>query len=300
MIRSKFSKAWVPVALYAACMMHGLLSSNALAADSDLLQKIQKDDKIYQALPEKIKAAGVINAATAADSPPWEFLDEKGELIGADIDLSAALGRVLGVEVKNNKTEFANIMPGLQSGRYDVGISSMGDYLARQKTVDFVDYYRGGVSFLIRSGTAKPEKLTDLCGAKIGVMKGSDSEKRALANNDTCVSGGKPAMTVNSYPTQDNAVLALTSSRVDYVSADAAVNGYTAAQVGGALENVVSDLYGGDWIAGISIPKDSALYQPMFDAMGVLMKSGVYGEILKKWGLTGGMLPEPGKNMGKE
>jgi len=281
-----------------ALTLGGAVGANA--ADNALMEKLQKDEKLHQALPEKIRAAGVINAATAADSPPWEFLDEKGELVGGDIDLSAALGRVLGVEIRNNKTEFSNIMPGLQSGRYDIGVSSIGDYVRRQETVDFVDYYRGGVSFLFRTGTAKPENLTDLCGTTIGAMKGSDSEKRALANSDTCVSEGKPAITVNSYPTQNDAVLALTSGRVDYVSADAAVNGYTAEQVGGSLENLVSPLYGGEWIAGIAIPKNSELYQPLFDAMGVVMKSGVYADILKKWGLSGGALAEPGKNMGKE
>jgi polar amino acid transport system substrate-binding protein len=278
--------------------MLAALMSPANAASTELIQKLQKDEAIYNSLPEKVKSSGVINAATEADYAPFEYIDEKGELAGADIDLSAGLSRILGVEIKNNKTEFSNIMPGLQAGRFDIGISSMGDYLDREKTMDFIDYYQGGTSFLIRAGTPKPTALTDLCGTTMGVLKGTDSEKRAQDNSKTCVSGGKAAIQVNSYPTQNDAVLALNSGRVIYVSGDGATNGYSAQQVGQSIENVPSGLYGGKWIAGIAVPKGSALYQPIFNAMAVLMKSGVYDEILKKWGLEAGAMSAPGKNMG--
>jgi polar amino acid transport system substrate-binding protein len=285
-----------PLFIGALCAI--MMSVPAFADLAEKIQKLPKNEEIYAKLPDAVKSAGKINAATSTDSPPWEFIDEKGELTGADIDLSRALSRVLGVEIVNHKTEFSNIMPGIQSKRFDIGISSIGDFKDRQETVDFVDYYRGGISFLTRAGTPQPKTLLDLCGKTLGVLKGSNSESRAIENNQKCGAEGKPAISVNSYPTQNDAVLALTSSRVDYVSADASTNGYSARQLGGSLENVTSDLYGGAWLAGIAVPKDSPLYQPIFDAMGVLMTSGVYKDILDHWGVADGALPEPSKNMG--
>jgi polar amino acid transport system substrate-binding protein len=278
-----------------------ILNNSAVRAD-DLpsMQNLKKDDAIYAAIPDKFKTAGVINAATEADYPPFEFLDAQNQLIGADIDIATALSKILGVTVKNNQTEFSAIMPGLQAGRFDIGISSMGDYTSREETMDFVDYYKGGESFILRVGTSAPKSVDGVCGTAVGVLKGTSSEKLVKSNSDKCVSAGKPAIQVNSYPKQNDAVLALTSGRIMSVQGDAATNGYSAKQVGPTLHNAVIDFYGSYWIAGIAVPKNSGLFQPIYDAMGVLVKSGVYMDILKKWGLEDGALPAPGKNQGTQ
>lgn len=261
---------------------------------------LTKNEEIYKALPEKIRKVGVINAATAADYPPFEFLDENNKLVGADIDLAAALSKVLGVTVKNNQTEFSNIMPGIQAGRFDVGMSSMGDYFSRQKTVDFVDYFRGGTSFLVRAGTKEPATLDDVCGTAVGALKGTSSETQAEDTSKKCVEAGKAAVKVSAFPTQNAAVLALTSGRIDSVSGDSATNGYSANQIGDAIKNVGLTVYNDRPYYGIAVPKDSPLYQPLFDAMGVVMKSGAYSQIIKKWGLESGAISEPMKNQGSE
>lgn len=258
--------------------------------------ELPRSDEIYNALPAEVKAAGVINAATAADYPPFEFLDESNNLVGADIEISEALGQIMGVPIENHKTEFSNIMPGLQAKRFDVGISSMGDYVSRQETVDFVDYYQGGTSFLIRADGKEPVELADICGTTVGALKGTSSETQAEESSEKCVAMGKPAITVSAFPTQNAAVLALTSGRIDSVSGDGATNGYSAQQIGPAVRNVGFTVYGDRPYYGIAIPKGSPLYQPFFDAMKILMESGRYDEILTKWGIQDGGLKEPLKN----
>lgn len=258
--------------------------------------ELARSDAIYNSLPDNVKESGVINAATAADYPPFEFRDEQNALVGADIDISAALGSIMGVKIVNNATEFSNIMPGLQSKRFDIGVSSMGDYVSRQETVDFVDYYRGGTSFLVKTGSKEPVKLSDICGTKVGTLKGTSSETQAEDSSKECVKQGLPPIDVNGFPTQNDAVLALTSGRVDSVSGDGATNGYSAQQVGGALKNVGFTVYGDRPYYGIAVPKNSPLYQPIFDAMTALMESGKYDEILAKWGIVDGGIDKPLKN----
>ncbi len=285
--------------LLAALTTAIFLNGSAVRADDvPSMQNLKKVDSIYAAVPDKFKSAGVINAATEADYPPFEFLDEQNQLIGADIDIAKALSIILGVKVKNNQTEFSAIMPGLQAGRFDIGISSMGDYTSREETMDFVDYYKGGESFILKAGTPVPKSIHDVCGTEVGVLKGTSSEKLVKSNSDKCVAAGKPAIQVNSYPKQNDAVLALTSGRIKSVQGDAATNGYSVRQVGPTLQNAVVDFYGQYWIAGIAVPKNSGLLQPIYDSMSILVKSGVYSDILKKWGLDDGALAEPGKNQG--
>jgi polar amino acid transport system substrate-binding protein len=272
------------------------LSLFCLATGSAAAADLSRSDAIYNSLPAEVKSAGVINAATAADYPPFEFLDENGKLIGADIEISEALGTIMGVPVKNHATEFSNIMPGIQAKRFDIGMSSMGDYESREKTVDFVDYYRGGTSFLILADGKAPEKLEDICGTKVGALKGTSSETQAEDSSKKCVEMGKPAIDVSAFPTQNDAVLALTSRRIDSVSGDGASNGYSAQQFSGKLRNVGFTVYGDRPYYGIAVPKGSPLYQPLFDATKVLIESGKYKEILDKWGIADGALEAPLKN----
>lgn len=274
----------------------GIVASAAHAADTTGIDKLKKDPAIYASLPQKIKDAGVIRAATESDYPPFDFLDEHNQLIGADIEISRALGHIIGVPIQNVNTDFSAIMPGLQAGRFDIGVSSIGDYTAREKTMDFVDYYHGGTSFLIRKGDAEPKAQTDLCGTAVGVLKGTSSETMTQASSDRCVKAGKPAIAVNAYPTQSAAVLALKSGRIQSVSGDSATNGYSAQNPSLNIYNAGLSVYGDRPYYGIAIPKDSPLVQPLMDAMSQLIKSGVYTAILQKWGIADGAIPAALKN----
>ncbi|CAN5513256.1 ABC transporter substrate-binding protein [soil metagenome] len=257
-----------------------------------------KVDAINQSLPDDVKSSGVITAATANDYPPFEFLDESNNLVGADIDFSKALGEIMGVEIKNEVTPFSGIVTGLASGRYDVGISSIGDYTSRQESVDFVDYYQGGTSFLIRAGDPEPKSETDVCGTAVGVLKGTASEAMAEDTGKKCVDDGNKPVDIMAFPTQDGAILALTSKRVDSVAGDAATNGYSAKQVGPSLQNVGLTVYNDRPYYGIALPKGSALYDPFMAAMTELFESGQYKAILDKWGIQDGAIDAPTKNNG--
>jgi polar amino acid transport system substrate-binding protein len=48
---------------------------------------------------EKVKAAGVIRIGVDDAFPPMEYRDEKGNLIGFDVDLADEIGRRLGVDI---------------------------------------------------------------------------------------------------------------------------------------------------------------------------------------------------------
>lgn len=274
----------------------GLTCNAVHAADTPEIGKLQRNSSIYASLPQKIKDAGVIRAATESDYPPFDFLDDHNQLIGADIDISHALGRIMGVPIQNINTDFSAIIPGLQAGRFDVGVSSIGDYTSREKTMDFVDYYRGGTSFLVRVGAAEPKTETDICGTSVGVLKGTSSETMTQGSSDRCLKAGKAAIAVNSYPTQSAAVLALKSGRIQSVSGDSATNGYSASNPSLNIRNVGLSVYGDRPYYGIAIPKDSPLVQPIMEAMDQLIKSGVYTAILKKWGISDGAIPVALKN----
>ena len=103
-------------------------------------------------VPASVKANGTLTVAADATYAPNEFIGTDGHtVVGLDADLAKALGQVLGLKVNVINATFATIIPGLASGKYDLGISSFTDTKEREKTVDFVTYFVAGTSFYVKS-----------------------------------------------------------------------------------------------------------------------------------------------------
>jgi polar amino acid transport system substrate-binding protein len=234
------------------------------------------------ALPDNIKSAGVIKVATDASYAPVEsFAKDNKTIVGLDPDLGAALGKVLGVKVVFTNTGFDGIIPALAAGRYDMAMSAMTDNTDREKTVDFVDYFSAGTSFMIKKGGKTVNTVADLCGRKVAVEKGTTQLTDATAQSKKC------ALTVLPFPDQNGANLALSSGRADVVMADSPVNAYAAKQSGGAFE-IVGTPYG-TAPYGIAIPKNSTqLRDAVAAALTKLIADGTYKTVLAKWGVSDG------------
>jgi polar amino acid transport system substrate-binding protein len=81
-----------------------------------------------QKLPEDIAASKVIKVAVNSGYPPMEMKDDKtGELTGFDIDLMAAMAKVLGLKVEYQDGAFEAMTPALQSERVNMIMSGFYD-----------------------------------------------------------------------------------------------------------------------------------------------------------------------------
>ncbi len=244
-------------------------------------------------VPAAIKSKGTLTVATDPSYAPNEFFGSDNKtIVGMDIDLANAIGQTLGLKFKIVKADFAGIIPGLASGKYDLSLSSFTDSKEREKTVDMVTYFTAGTSLLVKSGN--PEKLTpdSLCGKKVAVEKGTVQEDPDLpTRSKACTTAGKSAISILSYPDQAGANLALSSGRADAVLADSPVAEYAAKQSNGQFE--VSGASYANAPYGIAIPKTDGLAAPVLAAVKKLMADGTYTTILKKWGIDSGAITDP-------
>ncbi len=247
---------------------------------------------IAGSVPAKFKASG-LTVATDPSYAPNEFLGTDGKTItGLDVDLANALGQVLGVKVTVVKAGFDAIIPGLASGKYDVGLSSFTDTLARQKQVDFVTYFSAGTSFFTKAtGGVTVTGLDDLCGKKVSVEKGTTQETDATAQTAKCKTAGKAGVTVLSYPDQSGANLALSAGRAQLSMADSPVADYQVKQSNGAFKTVGTPY--GTAPYGIALPKNSGLSTPVLGAVKELIANGTYKTVLTKWGVADGAITDP-------
>ena len=283
--KTSFTVAAFAVAALAisACGSDDSSSSTSTAASSGITAT--KDATIAASVPSKYSTAGTLSVATDASYAPMEYVEDGStDIIGADVDLANALGQVMG-----QNAGFDAIIPGLASGKYDIGMSSFTDTKDREATVDFVTYFEAGTSFFGKKGGPAPNDLAALCGLTVAVEKGTIQADDANAQADKCAADKK--LTVLVFPDQNGANSAVISGRAEISMADSPVAAYQVTKSDGQLV-LVGTPYG-TAPYGIAIPKNSGLSGPILAAMKNLIAGGQYTAILKKWGLEEGAITDP-------
>lgn len=263
-------------------------SSSALAAGSSV------DKKAAALVPAAIAKKGTVVVAADATYAPNEFIASDGHtVIGMDADLANAIFPLLGLKAKLVNATFSTIIPGLTAGKFDIGMSSFTDTKAREKQVNFVDYFEAGTSFFEKAkGGPKVTNLASICGLKVSVESGTTEQSDAQGQAAKCKAAKKTPDTVLPFPTQAEANLALSSGRAQVGMADSPVAAYQVKQSNGEFK-LVGQSYG---VApyGIAVPKqDGTLDKAVLAALQDLVADGKYASILKKWGVQSGADAHP-------
>jgi polar amino acid transport system substrate-binding protein len=242
------------------------------------------DPKAAALLPASIKSAGAISDGVNAAFAPFTYFSASHKIVGLDIDLANALAEALGVRLNVENTGFPNLVPGVQSGRYNMSESALSDTKTREAQVSFVDYGSDGTSLIVPSGNPHHLTLSTLCGVEIAVTTASIQEQESIPQLDkACRASGKPALKVLSVPESSDPVVALASGRalgaiVDTVSAVTAAKSSSAHLTlapGHAIDSAP---------IGIAVAKGSGALQALQQAMNYLIANGTYGKVLEKWG----------------
>lgn len=238
-------------------------------------------------LPKEIVDRGVLRVATAAAYPPDQFVDESTKQVtGWSPELLTEVGKRLGVKIEFTDMEFAGILPGVQSGKFDIGSSSFAVTDERKKAVDFVTYSQTGDTLLVAKGNPKKLSFDSLCGTPVGVTKGSVSDFAAQEVSKKCVDDGKKKLDIQAFPNQNGAILALDAGRVDSVVASLTVNAYLAQKSNDKFDATGTVL--STRSVGYTVRKGSdQLAGALLASLQKMKDDGTYDTILKKWGVAG-------------
>ena len=121
---------------------------------------------------------------TDATYPPFEFVDESGQISGVDIEVGREIGKALGREVEFRNINFDGLITALRTGSIDLVISSMTATPERRKSIDFSDpYVKTGLSILVAKDSTI-QSATDLKtpGRKVVARLGTTGEHWAREN----------------------------------------------------------------------------------------------------------------------
>jgi len=255
------------------------------------------DEALAAKVPAAVKSDGKILVGIDSSYAPNEFLDTDGKtVIGWDVDLFNAVAAKLGLKTEWQPSKFADIIPALQSGKYEFGVSSFTINDERKQQVNMVSYFNAGTQWGTKKGNPAGVQPDDACGKKVAVQTATVQETEDLPKRqEACKSAGKPAITVDSYQDQGQATAAVVSGKDDAMLADSPVLAYAVKQTNGQLE-LLGDIYDAAPY-GYVVKKDQTEFaQAVADAVKALITDGTYKTILDKWGVQAGAIDNPAVN----
>jgi polar amino acid transport system substrate-binding protein len=264
-------------------------ASSTAVPTEDVVSGIATDPKLHAELPAAVQQSGRLllgtTEATGEAFLPHAGSTADGTQIGLDVDLRDAVAKVLGVTWKVGFGSFETIVPGTQSGKYDVGQGNFAVTSERLKVVDFATYLKDGQSFIAAAGSdlGSVKTLADICGHTVSTTPGSSFQQILEQGASACTSAGKKPYKVQYFKDQSAILLGLQNGKTDLFFGPTL-----------SLKYIVSHQPGLKFLGEISstdvgfvTAKGSPLTQPLVDAVNALIASGDYERIFAKWGVPG-------------
>ena len=124
-----------------------------------------------------VVAAKVYVVGTDAAYAPFESQNEKGEIVGFDIDVVKAAAQKAGIEVKFLNTPCEGIFNSVLQGDRDLLVSSITITPERQQTLDFSTPYFDAQQLIAVKSDSKIAKFDDLKKLKVGVQNGTTGDE---------------------------------------------------------------------------------------------------------------------------
>lgn len=131
---------------------------------------------------ESVKKAGKLTIATSPDFPPFESLEADGSVKGIEIEIMELICKELGVKLEIKQMDFDSVLPGVQAGKYDVGVSGISVTPARQKNVKFTSPYCLAAQAIVVVEGSPIKSKADLTGKKISLQSGTTAETFCMEN----------------------------------------------------------------------------------------------------------------------
>ncbi|HET8988261.1 MAG TPA: ABC transporter substrate-binding protein [Humibacillus sp.] len=253
------------------------------------------DPALVAKLPAKIKDAGTISIGTDATYQPNEYLDADGKtVIGMDVDLFDAVMAKFGIKTQWVPSAFDAIILGVQSGKYDIGVSSFTINPKREKEATMVSYFKAGTQWVTQKGNPKGINPDDACGKNVAVQKGTvQADVDIPKRQEACKAAGKPAINVLTDADQAKVTASVQSGKADAMLVDLPPAIAAVDSTGGTLVLLGEQYDSAPY--GYVLTKDAtgtAFGEAIVEALKQLKADGTYDQILAKWKTEGGAISD--------
>ena len=258
------------------------LQSAALLATGLLLAACGKKEAPPAPAPAPVASAPapakVYVVGTDAAYAPFESQNEKGEIVGFDIEVLKAVAAKAGIEVKLVNTPWEGIFNALAQGDRDIVVSAVTITDERKGTMDFSQPYFDAQQLIAVRQDSKVAKFADLKKLKVGVQTGTTGDEAVTRLL------GKTSTAIRRFESTPLALKELEAGGVDAVVADnGVVIHYVANNPGGKFKTVADK----DFVPeqyGIAVKKGNAeLLAKLDQGLAGIKSDGSYAQIYGKY-----------------
>ncbi|MFN3825238.1 MAG: transporter substrate-binding domain-containing protein [Pseudorhodobacter sp.] len=220
------------------------------------------------ALTAGASVAQTVRMGTEGAYPPYNFINDSGEVDGFERELGDKMCEMAGLTCEWVTTDWDSIIPNLQSGNYDTIIAGMSITEERGKVIDFTQNY-----------------IPPAASAYMALEAGADISGVIAAQVGTIQAGyiAESGATLLEFATPDETVAAVRNGEADAVFADKDYLVPIAAESGGQLVMLDSDVQLGGGV-GMGLRKsDTELKAKFDDAITAMKADGSLNELIVKW-----------------
>ena len=223
-------------------------------------------------------ATRVYVVGTDAAYAPFESQNEKGEIVGFDIDVVNAVAQKAGIEVKFVNTPWEGIFNALAQGDRDALVSSITITDERKQTMDFSDPYFDANQLIAVQADSKVTRFEDLKPLKVGVQNGTTGDEVVAKLQ------GKSSTNIKRFESTPLALKELEAGGVNAVVADnGVVINYVANNTGSKFKTVSDAAFVPEHY-GIAVKKGNAdLLAKLNKGLAEIKADGTYERIRSKY-----------------
>jgi polar amino acid transport system substrate-binding protein len=210
--------------------------------------------------------------------PPMGFRDDKGEIVGFDIDLAKEAAKRMGMTVEFKPVEWDGVIMSLKNKDIDVIWNGLTVTDKRKEQINFTKTYLQNKQIIVVKEGSKFAKKADLAGKVVGIQMGSSSEE-ALNRDSALV---KSLKDVRKFADNTQALLDLKNGGIDAVIVDEIVGRYYIAKKPGEYKVLEEDLGKEDYGVGVR-KEDKEFLEKLDKALDEMKKDGTADKISEKW-----------------
>ena len=231
--------------------------------------------------PPHIIKAGTLVMSINPTLPPLQFVNDKGELQGMRVELGNEIAKWLGLTPEYVRIEFAAMVPGLASKRWDMINTGIFWTEERSKLMYMVPYEQAAISFLVTKGNPlNITKWQDLAGRAVSVELGGIEERRTREVDEMLKKEGLKGLDIRTFNNFAESFQALRARQVDAATSIDATAMFW--QGRGDFTRAVAGLF--PQIATFAFA-DKTLALAVVDALNDLRKTGYYDALFDRYGV---------------
>ena len=223
-------------------------------------------------------AAKVYVVGTDAAYAPFESQNDKGEIVGFDIDVVKAAAQKAGIEVKFLNTPWEGIFNSVAQGDRDLLVSAITITPERKQTLDLSTPYFDAQHLIAVESNSKIARFDDLKKLKVGVQNGTTGDEVITKLQ------GKDSPNIKRFESTPLALKEMEVGGVDAVVADNGVVVHYVANNPNSKFKTIADSSFASEQYGIAVKKGNAeLLEKINKGLAGIKEDGTYAKIYTQY-----------------